>query len=96
MTPAAGGAGSSSEAPREMPPHSPGRGCGRWDPARSPGFAGLGVRNVYKPFTVGIHKQACVFSFCGIFPALSCFAVVLTSNGSPYVTDVDQILSYLL
>lgn len=96
MTPAAGGAGSSSEAPGRCRRTAQGEGVAAGTRPAALALQGSGVRNVYKPFTVGIHKQVCVFSFCGIFPALSCFAVVLTSNGSPYVTDVDQILSYLL
>lgn len=74
MAPAAGGAGSSSGAPRETLLHSPGEGVAAGPrPTGSAGSAGLEVRSVYPPFTAGVHKQVCALPSCStdVDPTLS-------------------------
>lgn len=97
MAPAAGGAGSSSGAPRETLLHSPGEGVAAGPrPTGSAGSAGLEVRSVYPPFTAGVHKQVCALPSCSMLPALPGFAAVLTSDKRRHVTDVDPTLSHPL
>lgn len=62
---------------REMPPHSPGRGCGRWDPARSPGFAGLGFATSISPLQSGFINRSVCFHSAAFFLL---FLVLLLSS----------------